>query len=420
MNLLIKQATVADPHSPFNGQVTDIFIEDGKIVEIGAHIDSKNTNIIEAKGLQAAPGFADGFAQFGDPGYEYKETLETGANAAAAGGYTAVIVLPNTLPAVDNKAAVEYITRGSSHLPARIYPSGAITKNNAGKELAEMYDMRAAGATYFTDGTKPLQSPGILLKALQYIKAFNGVLVQLPDDQSINPGGLMNEGIISTQLGLPGKAAIAEELMVQRDIALAAYAGSSIHFTGISTARSVEYIKEAKNKGIPVTCSVTPHHLFFCDEDLQQYDTNLKMYPPLRNRTDREALKKAVLDGSIDCIASHHMPHEYDSKVLEFEYAQPGMTGLETCFSAFNTLFPGMNMNRLVELFSVNTRKIFGLETATIAKHQPANLVLVDRDKEWTPSANSFRSRCSNSAYIGKSLKGKVITTIYHAHISHT
>ena len=234
MKLLIKQARIVDPNSSLNGQITDIFIDNGIIAGLGKELSAAADKVINIPGLHVSPGWVDVFANFGDPGYEFKETLETGAAAAAAGGYTDVMVIPNTNPCIHNKSGVEYIVQKSKSLPVNVHPIGAITKNTEGKELAEMYDMRASGAIAFSDGINSVQSSGLLLKALQYVKTFDGTLIQLPDDKSINPHGLMNEGIISTQLGLPGKPAMAEELIVARDIKLARYAESKLHFTGVS------------------------------------------------------------------------------------------------------------------------------------------------------------------------------------------
>jgi dihydroorotase len=411
MTILIKQAHIVDPSSPFNGKITDIVIENGIITAIGNDLSPKADSTIEAKGLHVSPGWLDVFANFADPGHEYKETLETGAEAAAAGGFTDVMVIPNTNPVLQNKAHIEYILQKSRTLPVNVHPIGAITKNNDGKELAEMYDMQASGAVAFSDGLHPVQSAGLLVKALQYIKAFGGVIIQIPDDHSINPHGLMNEGIVSTQLGLPGKPSISEELVIARDIKLARYAEASIHFTGISTKKSLAYIRHGKENG-SVTCSVTPYHLFFTDEDLLDYDTNLKVNPPLRLKEDRDALRQALIDGTVDCVATHHLPHEKDSKIVEFEYAKYGMTGLETAYAALNTAMAGITQQRLVELLSTRPREIFKLPAERIEKNRPACLTLFSPETEWTVTAKDLRSRSVNSAFLGHSLKGKVIGII--------
>jgi len=408
MKILIKQACIVDPTSSFNGQITDIFIENGVIKQIGNELSVSTDKEIHIGGLHVSPGWMDIFSNFADPGYEFKETLVTGAQAAASGGYTDVIVIPNTNPVIHNKANIEYIIQKSTTLPVNIYPAGAVTKNTEGKELAEMFDMQISGAIAFTDGIHSIQSSGLLLKALQYVKAFDGTIIQLPDDKSINPQGLMNEGVISTRLGLPGKPAMAEELVIARDIKLARYAESKIHFTGVSTKKSLEYIQRGRENA-SVTCSVTPYHLFFCDEDLRDYDTNLKVDPPLRSGEDRDALRKAVMDGTIDCIATHHLPHEVDSKIVEFEYAKYGMIGLETTYAVLNTSLEKISQERLIELLCINPRKVFRKEVAGVRENEKAILTLFAPKQKWTVTESNLRSRSRNSPFVGKELTGKVI-----------
>ena len=413
MKILIRQATIADPDSAFNGQVCDILINEGRIIKIGAAIKETADEVIEAEGLTVSSGWVDLFSHFCDPGYEYKETLETGAAAAAAGGYTHVFVLPNTQPIVDNKTQVEYISRKSGDLPITIHPLGAITKGTEGKDLAEMYDMRSSGAIAFSDGLNPVQSPGLFLKALQYVKALDGVLIQVPLDKSIGAGGLINEGVISTRLGLPGIPALAEEVIIKRDIELLRYTQSKLHITGVSTETGLALIKAAKSEGLNITCSVTPYHLFFCDEDLQSYDTNLKVNPPLRGKSDMLALREAVLNGTVDCIASHHIPQGWDNKTCEFEYAKNGMTGLQTVFAVISHLLPEINANRLAALFSLNARKIFGLPVASISEGAVADLSLFTKSETTLLTKEQLRSKSANTPFLDRELNGKVVGIIH-------
>jgi dihydroorotase len=364
-----------------------------------------------------SPGWVDIFSHFCDPGYEFKETLETGAAAAAAGGYTQVFILPNTLPVIQSKSHVEYIVQKSKTLPVSIHPLGAVTKNIEGKDLAEMYDMHASGAVAFSDGLHPVQVSGLLLKALQYIKAFDGVLIQVPIDKSIGTHGLMNEGIISTRLGLPGLPSIAEEIIIKRDIDLLKYTDSKLHISGISTAKSLDLIRQAKRDGINITCSVTPFHLFFCDEDLQGYDTNLKVNPPLRSEEDRQALREGLLNGTIDCIASHHFPQNWDSKTCEFEYAKPGLTGLETAFAVINEVLPAIRNEQLVKIFSTTARTIFQLPSTNIEEGATAELTLFSRNGKTILTRENTRSKSANSPFMQRELKGRVIGTINKGNI---
>ena len=411
MKVLIQQAHIIDPASPFNGSQQDIFIDSGVIKQIGSSITEKADHILSAKGLHVSPGWVDIFASFADPGYEFKETLQSGSAAAAAGGFTDVFVVPNTKPVTDTKSQVEYLRRPTG-LPVTIHPLGAISRNTEGRDLAEMYDMRNSGAVGFSDGINPVQSAGLLLKALQYVKAFDGVIIQIPDDKSIGASGLMHEGIISTRLGLAGKPLMAEELLVARDIKLARYAESKIHFTGITSPKSLDYIKRAKNAGLNVTCSVTPYHLYFTDSDLQDYDTNLKVYPPIRSAIERKALQEAIIDGTIDCIATHHMPHEYDSKIVEFEYAKNGMTGLETCYGVLKTILPQVSESRWVELLSLNARAIFGLPRPLVKEQESVCLTIFSPEQPTDFKVSTSRSKSKNSPFSGKELMGKALGII--------
>jgi dihydroorotase len=410
MKVLIKQATIVSPTSPYNGLTKDILIDKGIIAQIGDNISDNDVEIIEQPGLHVSIGWMDIFSHFCDPGLEYRETLETGAQAAAAGGFTDVMVLPNTHTAVHNKSQVEYIVQKSKLLPVNIYPIGAVTKNTEGNELAEMYDMQQSGAIAFGDGINAIQNSGLLIKALQYVKTFDGTIIQIPDDRSIAAHGLMNESIVSTQLGLPGKPMMAEELIVARDIKLARYADSRLHFTGITSPKSLEYIKRAKEGGINITCSVTPYHLFFSEEDLRTYDTNLKVNPPLRDAKSRTALLHALIDGTIDCIATHHIPFNYDNKVCEFEYAKNGMIGLE---SLFGVIWPMVNsqlsIEKAIEILTIAPRKIFGLPVPVIQEKAVACITLFNPGTEYVYDEKMIKSKSKNSAFIGKHLKGKAI-----------
>ncbi len=408
MNILLQQVTIADPNSPHNGNTKDILIIDGLINRIDNNINYDAAQKFNANNVIITPGWVDVFSHACDPGYEFRETLETCTEAAAAGGFTTIFTLPDTNPVVDNKTQVEYIKQKSAGLKIQVYPLGNISKKSEGKELAEMYDMRQSGAIAFTDGLQPVQNAGLFLKALQYIKAFNGIIIQLPQDKSIGAQGLMNEGVTSTRLGLPGIPAIAEELIIARDIELAAYTNSALHFTGITTEKSVECIKAAKQKGLNITCSVTPYHLFFCDEDLKSYNSNLKVNPPLRKRSDMLALRKAVEDGWIDCIASHHIPQDWDNKTCEFEYAKPGMIGLQTSYAAIQTVLPELAPERIAALFSINARKIFQLDEIKIEEGRKAEFTLFNTN-EFTFTKEKNKSKSQNSAFINIPLKGNVI-----------
>lgn len=410
MKVLIKNATIFSPSSPFHGKNKHIFIDNGIILKIDDEINVNADETVEVEGLCVSIGWMDCFANFCDPGEEYKETLQSGAKAAAAGGFTEVMLIPNTQPVVSNKSQVEYLVEKSKQLPVTIHPIGAITKNADGKELSEMFDMYNSGAVAFSDGINPVQSSGILQKALEYIVAINGTIIQLPDDKNIGTYGLMNEGKISTRLGLQGKPALSEELMIARDIELVRYTNSKIHFTGISTKKSLELIAAAKNEGLNVTCSVTPYHLFFCDDDLIDYDTDLKVNPPLRTKKDRDALRDGIKYSVIDFIASHHQPQDWDHKVCEFEYAKNGMETLESVFGA--AAASGISAETFVKMQTENIRSVFDLSLASVTEGEKANLTLFLPQGEFLFEEKDILSKSKNNAFIDKKLKGKVIGII--------
>ncbi|HUZ58903.1 MAG TPA: dihydroorotase [Hanamia sp.] len=410
MKVLIKNATILSPSSPFHGKNKHVFIDNGIISKIGNNIKVTANKTIDVKGLCVSPGWMDCFANFCDPGEEYKETLESGANAAAAGGYTEVMLIPNTQPVVYNKSQVEYLVQKSKSLVVTIHPIGAITKNSEGKELSEMFDMHHSGAIAFSDGLNPVQSSGILQKALEYILPISGTIIQLPDDKTIGTHGLINEGETSVRLGLQGKPALSEELMISRDIEILRYTNSKIHFTGISTQKSLELIAAAKKEKLNVSCSVAPYHLFFCDEDLFDYNTNLKVNPPLRSKKDRDALRKGIKSGTIDFMASHHQPQDWDHKICEFQYAKNGMETLESVFGVAGIC--GVSTEKFLKMQTENIRKVFNLPTVNIAEGEKANLSLFIPYEENIFEEKYILSKSKNNAFVNKKLKGKVIGII--------
>lgn len=417
MKVLIKQATIIHAGSAHHGLVKDVLVANGIIQQISDNIEATADEVFEHENLHVSIGWMDIFAHFNDPGLEQKETLETGAAAAAAGGFTELMLLPNTQPAVSTKSIVEYIRQKALALPVSIHPIAAITKNTEGKELTEMYDMHASGAIAYSDGTQSVQSPGVLLKALQYVLPVNGTIIQVPDDKSISAHGLMNEGIASTRLGLPGKPAIAEELMIARDIELLKYTSSKLHITGVSTKKGIDLIQAAKASGLAITCSVSPAHLLFCDEGLAAYDTNLKLNPPLRTSADRQALQEALADGSIDCIASHHFPQHWDDKTCEFEYAKYGSISLEALAGVAGIFID--DVEQLVELLSIRPRNIFNLPIPELQEAAPANLTLFLPGHTYTFQQEHIASRSNNCAFTGQTLKGKVVATIHKNQLSY-
>ena len=409
MTILLKEVLIIDSESKCNNLLKDVYINNGVIEKIDTAISTKADIVLNEPNTIVSGGWVDIFANFNDPGFEHKETLETGSAAALAGGFATVFTLPNTKPTVCTKSQVSYIVEKSKSLPINIFPLGAISKKIEGNELAEMYEMRNSGAIAFSDGLNAVQSASLFTKALQYVKAFNGILIQMPIDNGFSKLGLMNEGITSTQLGLPGIPAFAEILMIKRDIELLRYTESKLHITGVSTIEGIELINEAKQQGLQISCSITPYHLFFCDEDLTTYDTNLKTNPPLRTRENMLALQQALLAGKIDCIASHHFPQHSDDKICEFEYAKNGMIGLQTLFATINDILPKLPTTDLVNLLSKNANNIFGLPTNKIEEGSIASLTLFNRNETSILTNINNKSKSFNTPFLNKPLKGKVV-----------
>jgi dihydroorotase len=407
MSLLIKNATISDPQSALHGQKSDILIRKGVITRIGKNLSEKADKVIEGEALQVSPGWVDVLADYCDPGYEHKESIHSGLDAAAAGGFTDVFVVPNTQPVITTKSVLEYVLKKAEGHKVQLHVLGAVSKNTEGKDLAEMMDMQNAGAIAFSDGWHPVQNAGLMMKALEYVRAFNGIIVQVPVLASLSQGGLMNEGETSVRLGMSGIPNIAESLLVQRDIELVRYTNSRIHFSGVSTPESLALIRAAKKEGLDVSCSVTPYHLMFTEDMLHKYESVYKVEPPLRTEAERKLLVKALTDGTIDCIATHHQPQDWDAKVKEFEYAQPGMIGQETCLAMLIAAAPKVEASRWVELLSINPRKIFGLPPVTIAEGQPAKVTIFDMKTSWVYSAAQKKSKGINSPWIDKTLIGK-------------
>lgn len=407
-SMLIKNVSIADTDSGWNGKVLDIYIEEGIIKKIGKNIKEKPDQVIEAKGKYLSPGWISLMADFAEPGYEHRETIDSGLNAAANGGFGQVIIVPNTDPCIANKSTVEFVQQRAAGHKVRLNVLGAVSQKLEGKNLAEMMEMYYAGAKAFSDGWKPVQNAGLLQKALEYVKAFDGLVVQLPLMASL-ADGLMNEGEHSVKFGMPGIPNIAESLLVHRDIELARYTGSRLHISGVTTAESVALVKKAKKEGVQVTCSVTPYHLLFTDAELANYNSLFKVDPPLRTEKDRRALLKALEDGTIDCIAVHHKPQDWDAKVKEFEYATSGMAAMELAWPMLLKAAPNVSMERWADLCSNNITRIFKLEKATIAEGAAAHFTLFDTSTNWKLHKEDAQSMAYNIPLLGTELKGKAI-----------
>lgn len=408
MNLLITSATIIDPNSPFHQQSADILIENGRIKQIGTNLSS-GFEQFDAAGKYVAPGFFDLNCNIGELGLETKEDLQTGTRAAAAGGFTGLALMPNSNPPVHSKAEVEYLRNKANGNLVDVYPLGTISQKREGKDLAELYDMFQSGAKAFTDGNRPVQDAGLMERALLYAQGFEALIFSYPEDTAIAGKAKVHEGEVSTLLGMKGIPSLAEELMIARDLYLAEYTGSPIHFSTISTNRSVELIAEAKKKGLKVTCDVAAHHLVLTDQSLMGFDSNYKVKPPLRTQSDVDALIAGLQDGTIDAIVSQHTPHEIEFKDVEFEIAEYGIIALQTTFVL--ALKAGLSVETIIEKLSVNPRKILNVDAATVAEGAAANLVVLDVAKQWEFNRADNQSKSNNSPFIGEQLTGAVLLT---------
>ncbi len=410
MDLVIRNGRVVDPARKIDG-VVNVVIRGGIIQSIGNGSVS-DVPVFDATGLIVAPGFFDIHVHLREPGTEEAETIGSGGEAAVAGGFTAVAAMPNTKPPNDNPSITHFIVseaRRSS--PARVFPIGAITKDQKGETLAEIGEMFEVGIAGISDDGKPVMDAQLFRRALEYAQMFDMPVIQHCEDLSLSRGGVMHEGIYSTRLGLNGIPAAAEETMVSRDLILAQMTGSKYHVAHLSTRRAVEMVREAKAQGLRVSAEVTPHHFSLTDAAVADYDTNAKMNPPLRSADDVAALVEGIKDGTIDAIASDHAPHHINLKMLEFDRAPFGITGLETAIGLATTKLQ-LPIGRLIELFSINPQKIMRVKSWGLFEGSSADLTILDVNRNWTFDVNRSRSRSRNSPFHGWQFKGKAVGTV--------
>lgn len=413
MSILIKQAKVISPGGSFHNKVVDILIEGGVITEIKKSITAKgNMKVVDVKDLHVSAGWLDMQVVSGDPGFEHRENMETLVRAAAAGGFTCVCIHNCNSPAMDGKSQIEYVVNKTHNKLVDVLPFGTVTINGQGKDMAEMYDMKLSGAAAFSDYKHPIKDAGVVLRAMQYASDIDSLIITHCNDESISHGGQMNEGETATSLGLKGIPALAEELMVQRNIAILEYTNGRLHIPTISTRGSIELIKKAKANGLKITAGVAAINLFLDDSTLKDFDTDFKVDPPLRTKKDVVALCNAVVNGVIDVIVSDHLPQDIESKELEFDLADCGIINLQT---AFNCALEGLkekNIDVIVKSFTESPRALLGLNNLKLAEKEFANLTLfcLNSDSHFTEKSNHSKSR--NSPFLGKTLKGKVVGII--------
>ncbi|OEJ99447.1 dihydroorotase [Roseivirga misakiensis] len=410
MEFLIRAAEILQPNTPLHKVKKDILISNGKIAKIEDQIDFDG-QIVSAEYLKVSAGWMDMRAHYNDPGIEHKEDLISGTQTALSGGFTDVVLLPNTDPIVSTKNGISYYQRFNESAQVTLHPLAALTIDCEGKEITEMIDLHTAGAVAFSDGLNPVWHTDILLKGLQYLQKFDGLLINKPEDKLLTSFGHMNEGEVSTMLGLKGMPVLSETVMIQRDLSLLAYAGGKIHFSLISSAESVELIREAKAQGLRVTCDVGVNYLKYTDADLSDYDTNLKVNPPYRTETDRLTLIAAVKDGTIDVVVSDHTPHDEECKKLEFDLADFGSTNQQTFYSVMLEVF-GDDLDALIDRFSTMPREILGLENSQIAVGNDACLTLFNPSTQWTFDAKTNNSKSVASPLFNSELNGSVVGVV--------
>ncbi len=401
----------------------DLLIEDGRIARLEAKIPARGAEVADLAGLVVCPGFLDMHVHLREPGQEWKETIATGTRAAAAGGFTGVACMPNTVPVNDSRSVTESILqRAARDGVVAVYPIGCVSKGQDGEELAEMADMFEAGARAFSDDGKPVASGLLLRKALEYSRLFDVPIIDHCEDAALVAGGVVHEGDVSTRMGLRGWPGVAEDVAVQRDVLLAEYTGGRLHVAHLSTARSADAVRRAKRAGIRVTAEATPHHLTLTDEAVSGFDTNAKMNPPLRPESDRRALLKAVQDGTVDAIVTDHAPHHADEKNVEFSRAPFGIVGLETAVSVcLDRLVHGgaIGLPRLVEMFTSGPARILGLPKGTLAPGADADVTVLDPNRRVTVDPARFRSKSANTPFAGWSLRGAAVMTLVSGRIVH-
>lgn len=407
MKILIQAAKILDPQSPFHKKVKNVLLVNGRIAEIGDK-NYQADKVIAAEGMLLTPGWFDLGTFVGDPGLEHKEDLESVTKTAAAGGFTEIAVLPNTVPAIQTKNDVNYLTRYNDNRLVQVHALASVTRDNKGEELTEMIDLHEAGAVGFTDGLKTIWHTDIFLKALQYLQKFNGVLIDHPEDVWLNMFGQMHEGVQSTMLGLKGMPRIAEEVAIHRNLDLLQYAGGRLHIARLSSVRSVNLIRSAKKK-LPLTCDITAYQPLLDDSMLAGFDTNYKVNPPLREKRDKDALIRGLNDGTIDVICSGHVPQDEESKNLEFDHADYGIINLQTFAANLVSLSKVVDWATLLEKVTVAPRKVLNIETPVIDIETKANLTLLDPAREWQLDEKTNLSKSKNSPWFGQTLTGKVV-----------